>query len=511
MVAQLEFDADLLMLLRPSGEDLKLILSDLGRIMAVVAVSGLLPLGWALVAGEERAASLMTLMVGIALFLAGLGELIRPPTPAGQVRWSHGLVVVALVWLIVPAVGAVPLHLSGHFGSWLDSYFDAMSGITTTGLSTIQDLDHLPSSLNVWRHTLQFLGGQGIVLAALMFFSASGALSLYQAEGREERIFPSVASTARFIWLVSATHAVVGVSILMFDGLVVQGFRASRAFFHALTLFMAAFDTGGFSPMSTSIGYYHSPVLEATVAVLMVGGAMSFGLHHALWQRKQGLLRNLEVRTILITFSATLVLTLTGLAAAGVFQDTWPLLRRGLFHILSAHTGTGFSTISSAELSRWPGLTFAGIAVAMALGGMSSSTAGGVKALRIGLTVRAMADTVRQALLPEGALLPATYEQYGRHRLTPKLAQSVMAVSLLYVGLYLLGAAVGLALGYDLQSALFESVSASAAVGLSVGIVGPEMPTLLQVVMILQMWIGRLEFIAVFALVGFAVASVTGE
>lgn len=498
------------MLLRPSVSDIRQVALDLGRIMGVVAAAGVLPLGWAILEREWAPAASFVLMIGIALILASLGVMASRSTRT-EPDWSHGLVVVALTWLIVPALGAIPLWMSGHFGRPLDAYFDAMSGITTTGLALIQDLDHLSESVNLWRHTLQFLGGQGIVLAALLLFSTSGALSLYQAEGRDERILPSVRSTARFIWLVSLVHAVIGISLLTFDGLVFQEFELGRSIFHAVNIFMAAFDTGGFTPQSTSLAYYRSAIFEFTAAVLMVAGAISFGLHHAIWRRRSGLAKNLEVRTILITFFATLTVTMIGLASVGVFGDPLALTRRGGFQLLSAHTGTGFATVSTSELARWGGLAFAGIATAMALGGMASSTAGGVKSLRIGLTVKAMVDTVRRALLPERAVVPHDYLQYGRRRLTPELAQSVMSVSLLYVALYLLGAAVGTGFGYGLQESLFESISASAAVGLSVGITAPGMPVLLELIMILQMWVGRLEFVAVFALIGFLWSMVAGE
>lgn len=498
------------MLLRPTREDLLAIVIDLGRILAVVAAAGLIPLVWAAVAGEWKPAGDLLLMVGVAAAAAGVAEYARPRRTVRPV-WGHGLIVVALVWLVVPAVGAIPLALSGHYGDLIDAYFDAMSGVTTTGLATIQDLDHLATSTNVWRHTLQFLGGQGIVLAALMFFSASGALSLYEAEGRDQRIFPSVASTARFIWLVSLVHGILGITALTVDGVIAQGFGWVRSFYHGFTIFMAAFDTGGFSPQSSSIGYYHSASFEIVVAVLMLAGAMSFGLHHAIWERRAGLTRNIEVRTFASTMVVLVVVTLIGLAAQGIFTSSGSLVRRGLFQVFSAHTGTGFATVSSSELARWSGLAFAGVTVAMSLGGMSSSTAGGVKALRIGLTVKSIFLTVREALSPSRTVANRTYIQYGRHRLEPELAVSVMAVSLLYVALYLLGAAVGLASGYGLADSLFESVSAAAAVGLSVGVTSPDMPVVLQIVMILQMWVGRLEFISVFALLGFGLSMVRGR
>jgi trk system potassium uptake protein TrkH len=220
---------------------------------------------------------------------------------------------------------------------------------------------------------------------------------------------------------------------------------------------------------------------------------------------------NLETRTILSTFGFTMVLTMLGLAAAGLFTTSAGLTRQGLFQVLSAHTGTGFSTVPSVELAKWGGLAFGGMAIAMALGGMGSSTAGGVKSLRIGLTIKTVINQIKQVLLPEHAVVGTVYYQAGRKHLTANLIQSVMIVSLLYVALYLLGAGVGLAYGVPLQEALFESVSASANVGLSVGVAAPSMPVLLELVYMLQMWTGRLEFVAVFSILGFAYAWIRGR
>jgi trk system potassium uptake protein TrkH len=498
------------MLVRPVAEDFRLIGFYLGRIFLVVAGASLLPLIWAGVAREWHPFGSFLLMVGIFALLGVMGTNLRPLEP--RLNWSHGMVVVALTWLLVPLVGAIPLLLSGHFGRPLDAFFDAMSGLTTTGLSLLGDVDHLASSLNFWRHLLQFLGGQGIILAALSIFAGTGGITLYFGEARDERILPSVTSTARFIWAVSVVHLIFGVISLGIIGWLLLGFDLDRALFHGLMTFFAGFDTGGFSPQSTSIGYYHSAVYEAFTSVLMVAGAMSFGLHYALWRgRRRAVFANLETRTILSTFGFTMLLTLIGLATTGLFTTVAGLTRQGFFQILSAHTGTGFATVSSSELSQWGGLAFGGMAIAMALGGMGSSTAGGVKSLRIGLTIKAVVNQIRQVLLPEHAVVGTAYNQSGRKHLTADLTQSVMIISLLYVALYLLGAGVALAYGVPLQDALFESVSASANVGLSVGVTSPTMPVLLEIVYIAQMWAGRLEFVAVFSLLGFIYASIRGR
>jgi trk system potassium uptake protein TrkH len=497
------------MLLRPHREDLRLIGYNLGRILVVVAAAGLIPLTWALVAGEFAPAASFLLMIGIFGTLGVL--LLQRPPQTSRIEWSHGMVIVSLTWLIVPAIGAIPLELSGHYGSFIDPFFDAMSGLTTTGLTLIQDLDHLATSLNFWRHLLHFLGGQGIVIAVLSLFASGGAMTLYYGEARDDQIFPSVGSTARFIWLVSAVHAFVGIAALGAVGYFVLGFQPSRALFHGVTIFMAAFDTGGFAPQSSSVGYYHSGAFEAVTAVLMVAGALSFGLHYALWRGRRQVSKNLEVRTILTTFLGTLFLTLAGLATSGTFESISGLGRQGFFQVLSAHTGTGFATVPSLELASWGGLAFGGLAIAMALGGMGSSTAGGVKSLRIGLTLKALSSQVRQVLLPEGAVISTRYWHNGWRQIHPDLIQAVMGVSLLYVALYLLGAGFGLMYQLPLQSALFESVSAGANVGLSVGITDPSMPAVLKLIYAFQMWAGRLEFVAIFSLFGFLVSLVRGR
>ncbi|MEN8040006.1 MAG: potassium transporter TrkG [Actinomycetota bacterium] len=526
------------MLIRPAAEDFRTIAGALGRVLIVVASASMLPIAVAVIGSEWRPLGSFLLMTGV-LAVLGVG-LVRISLASKRVEamyeehmeWSHGMVVVALTWILVPLIGSIPFLLSGHFGGPLDAYFDAMSGLSTTGLALVQDLDHLAPSLNFWRHLLHFLGGQGIIIAALVLFGGRGVHALFAGEGREDRLLPSVQSTAKAIWAISVLHLVVGVVTLGLVAYVVLGFDPVRSLFHGLMIFFAAFDTGGFAPQSTSLGYYHSAVFELFTAVLMVAGALSFGLHFRMWngsarrtrdrarmhesqddgkRRRWIVLRSLETRTILVTFGLTMMLTIFGLAALGIYTSIGGLSRQGFFQILSAHTGTGFTTVPSAELRVWGGTAFGGMTIAMALGGMASSTAGGVKAMRVGLVVRAIRNRVKGDLLPEGALVDDGFYQFGRHRLTPEVAASAMVVSLLFVALFLLGAGMGLIYGVPLDQALFESVSAGASVGLSAGVTSPTMPALLKLTYIVQMLLGRLEFVAVFVLVGFVYSWIRGR
>src|SRR3970282_748559 len=178
------------MLIRPVHEDFKVIVFYRVRIFLVVAAASLLPLTGGGPARESNPFGSFLLMTGVFALLGVIGVRLAPRE--AELDWSHGMVVVALTWLIVPMIGAIPLFLSGHFGRPLDALFDAMSGLTTTGLSLLSDVDHLASSLNFWRHFLQFLGGQGIILAALTIFAGTGGITLYIGEARDERILPSV-------------------------------------------------------------------------------------------------------------------------------------------------------------------------------------------------------------------------------------------------------------------------------------------------------------------------------
>lgn len=501
------------MSLRPDGSDLRIIGYYLGKVSSGLALMMALPAVLALALREWNSATALLAGAAVAFGVAQLTEW-RLKTRA-SLTWAHGTVVVALAWLLGSVLAAVPLFLSGHFSDVVDAWFEAMSGLTTSGLSVIQDLDHLSYSMSFYRHLTHFAGGQGIVIVVLALLAGGGASvgTLYVAEGRDERLVPSVVRTARFIFLIASIYLAVG-TLALFAALWTAGIGGWRGLGHGINLFFAAFDTGGFTPTSQSVGYYHSATVELVIMVLMVAGTMSFALHYALWNRRYGeITQNTEVRSLAITMVAISGLALYGLAASGAYTETSGLFRKGFFTVLSAHSGTGFGVTSGTlMLSDWGRLAPSAIVIAMALGGMAGSTAGGIKAIRIGVTFTGLVQDIRRLLLPESALNVASYHSGRRRILRSEVLRSATAVLLLYAGTYLIGGLVGLLYGeWDITATLFESVSAAANVGLSVGIVGPDMPRGLQLTYIVQMWLGRLEFVAAFAMVAYGVSLVRGR
>lgn len=501
-------------ILRPGADDLRLIGFYLGKVLAGLGLVMLVPLIVALANQEWNAASAYAIGASLSLIVGALSDAHLATRRA--LTWAHGMVIVALAWMIGAIFAAIPMYLSGRFSHPLAALFEAMSALTTTGMSVIHDLDHTPIADDFYRHLLQFAGGQGIVIVVLSLFASGGSriASLYASEAREERILPNFIRTARFIFLVAGTFMVVGTSALWL-ALVNAGFAPGRAFYHAISLFFASFDTGGFSPMQSSMIYYHSLGVEIIAMILMIAGTLSFGLHFALWNRRPGeLLRHLETRTLAVTTSAFLIVVGFGLLRSGTYDNVEALFRKGFFTLVSAVSSTGHQVnAGDTYLTDWGVLAPAAIVAAMAIGGMASSTAGGIKALRIGIAFKALVHDIRRLLMPESALVVTTYYAGGRQRiLRDETARAAFMILLLFIGSFLTGALVGLAYGqFDITQTLFEAVSIGANIGISIGVVNPDMPLGLMAVYTVQMWLGRLEFVAVFALLGYLGAIARGR
>jgi len=500
------------MLIRPNLKDIKVILYYLGRIIVGLGVFFILPIFVGIIFKETAPLYDFLLSSGLC-FILGLILIWIFRIKEETVTWMHGMLIVSLSWLVAMFLGAIPLFLSGHYQGYLDSCFEAMSGLATTGLTLTKDLDHLSFTHNFFRHLLMFMGGQGIVLVFLSFLikTQMGVFKIYVGEARDEIILPNVVSTARFIWIVSITYLILGTLILALVG-IKEGLSIPQAIFNGLCIFMAGFDTGGFSPYSQNILYYHSFLYELITIVIMVLGTINFKLHYSLWSgNRKEIVKNIEIISFFTTVMITFSIVILGIVQKPFSQNFLLYFRQGFYQLFSAHSGTGFSNLYSLQIKRWSNLAILGLIVAMGLGGGVCSTTGGIKALRIGIIFKAIVQDIKRILLPESTVLVEKFHHIKEIILEDKHVRSCMIITFCYLFLYFLGALIAVGLGYPFLDALFESVSASANVGLSLGITQLGMPSILKVTYILQMWIGRLEFIAIFTLIGFLVSIFKGK
>jgi trk system potassium uptake protein TrkH len=448
---------------------LKVLACLLGRVGLVLSALTLGPWLVALINGSW-VASLRYLLV-----IAGLGigcwPLARWPLPA-TLRSNEGLAVTALVFFLAPTILAYPL--SGAGIPYAAALFEAVSAITTTGLSTLPTVQDKPYDFLFARAWMQWCGGLGFV-ALLPLWLEPGPLArhlLAEAEGEFE---PFTAA-----WIYTRRMVVIYL-LLTLSGFFLLWFLGGDGF-AALVHTLAAISTGGFSSFDRGIAELGWPFASGVIAVSVLG-AMPFAayLRGSPW-------RDLQARALLLGGVVGGGLISVSLVFQGYRLDQ--ALFHGLATAFSAHTTSGFATLTVEAL---PPVALGLLLGLMFIGGGLGSTAGGVKTLRFLLLASALQLELRRASLPPHAWVKW---QLNGHVVEVALVCRVQAI----IFLYLLTAFVSwlpfLALGYDPLHALFEVISALATVGLSSGITGPELPGLLQFVLELDMWLGRVEILA---------------
>ena len=261
----------------------------IGLIIIGLGALNLIPMLVSLAYGEWSILIDFVISFSISILLGSILALLCGQKARSQkLSWGEGMTVTAVSWIAGMLLCAIPYYLSGQYLSLLDACFDVMSGFTTTGLVLLQDMDHTSNGINMWRHLLTFVGGQGMIVLALTFLvkGTNGAYKMYVGEGKDERLMPNVVTTARYIWVISLVYLLLGTVILTLIGLL-EGLRPDRAFLHGMWLFMSSWSTGGFAPMSQNILYYHSVWFEIGTMIIFIIGSFNFALHYAVISGKR--------------------------------------------------------------------------------------------------------------------------------------------------------------------------------------------------------------------------------
>ena len=479
-----------------------------GLVVLVLNALQILPILTALAYREWPIALSFVASLSLASLVAAGLMLLGTRERFAKLSFGEGMVVAAGSWFLCMLLAALPYYFSGNYLSYLDTCFDVMSGLTTTGLSLIQDMDHISNGINMWRFILTYVGGQGMVVLALTFLTKGqgGAYRMYVGEAKDEKLFPNAISTAKRIWQISLIYLAIGTVVLSIAALI-AGMRLDRALLHGLWMNMSAWSTGGFAPMSQSVLYYHSTLFELATVVFFVIGSFNFALHHAVLSGDTRELRkNIETVTFSVTLIITVLLCTLGLMKNNVYPDAMAMFRKGFYQLISGHTTTGFMTIYAKQFYyEWGDIALFALTIAMMLGGSASSTAGGFKGMRTGILFTALKSEVRRMVLPESRVREQKYHHIRDIVLTDTTVKSAALIVILYVATFAVGTLAGLLAGFPLSMAAFESASATGNVGLSIGVTTASMPAFLKVVYIGVMWLARLEFLSVFALISYVI------
>lgn len=427
-----------------------------------------------------------------SIFLGIILWRVFRPKETVMLTTPDAAVIVTLIWIVAVFVGALPFILSNTLNV-VNGIFEAMSGWTTTGLTMVNP-DNIPRVFLLWRALMQFVGGAGLAVVMLSAIIGSLGPGVYEAEARTDHLVPHVMHTARMIIKIYLIYFSLGVGLYMLSGL---------ELFDALCHAMSGLATGGFSTHSESIAYWNKPSVEIVTIFLMILGTTNFATHHAIISNrgKKGF-RDAELTLMFwLIFSAVILITLSMLHTsqfkpACMYADIGEKSREGIFQVISAVSGTGYSTVS---LKNWGELPLFILIILMLIEGGTGSTAGGIKLYRIGIIMKSVWWWIKKQFYPPSAVIQRTIWRRGEKlEIHDKHIQAVAGFIGLYLLTYSIGVLIFLADGFSLKESLFEFASAIGTVGLSLGITGPEMPTASKIAQIFGMWLGRLEFIAIF-------------
>ena len=394
----------------------------LGLMMAFFAVTFILPLLTSLVT-QDGMFGHFAAAAGINVVL-GLGIALATRRYKRELKPRDGFLLVTLSWVLMSGSASVPLLIALPGLSFTDAYFEAMSGLTTTGSTILTGLRDLPPSINLWRHALHWFGGIGIIVLAVAILPllGVGGMQLYRAEApgpvKDEKLTPRITETAKALWLTYCF--MTGVAILALKA-------AGMNWFDAICHAFSVVAIGGFSTHDESIGWFDSPAIELVLIVMMIASSLSFARHFVAL-RKRSLdpyRRDAEAKALVLILGGSVVFITGLLWVSGTYPSLGESLRHAAFNVVSIGTTTGFA---SEDYGTWP--FFAPVWMLFLSGVVcaTGSTGGGVKMFRTLLLAR-QAIREMKLLVHPSAVIPL---RIGGQVVPERVAQSVLAFIFLY-------------------------------------------------------------------------------
>lgn len=455
----------------------RVILKYLGQLALMLAALTLVSLGVSIYFGEYSISYRYLIVIGI-LGVYGLAT-ARLEVP-GNIQTNEALTIIALIFVIAPLLMTIPVMGAGL--TFMDALFETVSAITTTGLTTIADVESKPQTFLFARAWMQWYGGLGIIiLSVALFMRLSVAAKRLTVPLAADSLVSSARTFARQMLIVYVIITVIALVLVT----VISG-----SFFLALTHVLTGVSTGGFSSFNENLVAIGPGFTQASVLFCTVFGAIPFPLFFIAW--KQGfkqVYKDVELGAmfvLILLFSVLLTIFLHS-----YFHGDWlKALYNGISMAVSAQTTTGFNTISVGALDPATKLI---MIMSMMVGGGTASSAGGIKILRLLIFLRLMQLMYHRSAMPAHAV---TQQSLGGRPLENDELQRALLFIILFIVIVIFSWLVFLVHGYDAMDSLFEVVSATATVGLSSGVTSHELPITLKTLLCIDMLLGRLEIVA---------------
>ncbi len=468
----------------------KTVFFTLGLLQVILGFAMIIPVVAQLIYQEFDSSfissGIITIVFGVLFFLSNLDH-------DKTLNLPQAFLLTALSWLSIAIFGSLPFIFSNLNLSITDSFFESMSGITTTGSTIIQDLEIAPKSILLWRAILQWLGGIGIIVMAitLMPIMNVGGMQLFKISSNDtaEKILPkSKQISIRLIIIYSILTFICAFFYKLFG----------MNFFDSLTHSMTTIATGGFSNYNQSIGYFDSFLIEITSMIFIILGSIPFIAYiKFLNGDKKIFFSDTQVVAFLkVTFFSIIALSIYLFFSKGFQNES---LRSISFNVISILTGTGYVTKNFDQWGNFPLIFFL---ILMFIGGCAGSTACGIKIFRVQLLYRFLLNQLKKIIYPRGVFVI----KYDKNIIDDKFMSSVISFIFLYVIIFFSLTAILSLTGLDFVTSISGAATSISNVGPGLGdTIGPNgnfssLENSSKWVLSLGMILGRLELFAILVL-----------
>ena len=407
--------------------------------------------------------------------------------PENKVIYAkEGLVIVGLAWILWSLFGALPFVLTESIPSYVDAFFETVSGFTTTGSTILTDIEALPKGVAFWRSLTHWIGGMGVLVFVMMLTSLDDEHSMHlmraEVPGPEaDKLVPKARATARILYLMYFVLTAAEVVFLMFGG---------KSFYDALLHSFSTAGTGGFSNRNASVAYYDSAYIDGVITVFMILFGVNFNLYFLIRLKNwKDALKNEELHAYLgIIAGAVAIVTVNIL---GIYGNIVHAFRYASFQVASVITTTGFCT---ADFNLWPELSKVVLLGIMVIGACAGSTGGGIKVSRFLILVKSIKQEVRRMLHPKAV----TIVKINGKRVGNDTIRSVYIYFISYILVMMVSILLVSINNFDFATTFSSVLTTLNNVGPGISMVGPVenfhmFSPLSKLVFCMDMLLGRLE------------------
>ncbi len=462
----------------------------LGWVISVEAGLLVLPVVVALIYGESEGVVFLICAAGAAL----IGTLLRIRKPANShIYAKEGFVIVALSWVLLSIIGALPLCISGAIPSYIDSLFEIVSGFTTTGASILRDVESMPNSVLFWRSFSHWIGGMGVLVFMLAILPLAGGYNIHLMRAESPgpsvgKLVPRLRKTAKLLYIMYIVLTVAELLFLLFGGM---------PLFDSVCTALGTAGTGGFGIKGDSMAGY-SVYIQIVVTIFMFLFGVNFTFYYFIINKKwRDAFKMEEVRAYAGIFIAAVVL-ITANIVIEAGGDIGTSIKDAAFSVSSIMTTTGFST---ADFDKWPTLSKTILVIIMFGGACAGSTGGGIKISRIMLYIKQAKVEVMQSIHSRSVY---SIKMEGKP-VGAKVLQGTNAFLIVYIVIFVLSLMIiswddfGFTTSFTSVAAMINNI------GPGLGMVGPsgnyaDFSILSKCVMIMDMLVGRLEIFPILLL-----------